>query len=188
MTLKIRLRYKDEWTTSPLRDMQKSKVYHAEFACRKRFPNEKTFESIEEAQKFVDKVLASATYDKLCERFDCYRRRTIKVVAGRNSDRDSARYYPDGTIKLPPWALNKCVVLHELAHSVSPRFEHNWPFCEIFLALIGRFMGAADRDMLKAEYKKRKVKFRKPRKVSDEQRAAMADRARKNFGHRESDQ
>jgi putative metallohydrolase (TIGR04338 family) len=184
MAKMLNLIYNGEWTEAPKRDVQRAKVYASEIALRERFKNNDRLADIDEARDLVQRVLRSKTYAKVCETFDIAPKRGISIIEGRNSERDAAMYYPWGEIKLPSWALQKVVVLHEMAHSVSTRFEHNWPFCEIFLALVGRFMGADDRDLLKEEFKNRNVKFRKPRKLSAEQRASLAARARKNFGHR----
>jgi hypothetical protein len=72
-----------------------------------------------------------------------------------------------GHVKLPPWARTIPVLLHELAHVVAPHAAaHHWPWAACFVALVERFMGPEWAQKLRDSFKRNKVRFRAPRRVS----------------------
>ncbi len=90
-------------------------------------------------------------------------------------------------IKIPLWARNEAVVIHELAHTIALRefgrrgdaAFHGWQFCSVYLKLTLYGMGREAHDVLKAAFKKNRVRFTAPRakrQLTDEQRQALADR------------
>lgn len=89
-------------------------------------------------------------------------------------------------IRIPLWARNDAVVLHELAHIIVNRqwrgqtlASHGWQFASVFLDLVWLCMGAEARDALKAAYKKHGVRHKAPRAkrvMSPEQKAALVAR------------
>lgn len=87
-------------------------------------------------------------------------------------------------IHMPKWARSKWVVLHELAHTISLRTYrgiagHGWEYCSVYLSLVRYALGVEAHDLLKAQFKAHRVKFRAPRKrreISVEQRGALIER------------
>jgi putative metallohydrolase (TIGR04338 family) len=81
--------------------------------------------------------------------------------------------------------MREYIILHELAHVIESRMPfdrkrqaHGWEFCEIYLSLVSRFMGAEAAARLKAAFKAHKARFTKPRTrtLTPEQRATMIER------------
>lgn len=90
-----------------------------------------------------------------------------------------------GGIKIPLWARNEMVVIHELAHTVTHRqygsgvAAHGWQFCSVYLTLTLHAMGREAHDTLKVAFKRNRVRYTAPRKrreLSDAERQALADR------------
>lgn len=88
-------------------------------------------------------------------------------------------------IIMPKWSRSKWVVLHELAHTISMRVYgfgiagHGWEYCSVYLSLVRYALGVEAHDLLKAQFKTHRVKFRAPRKrreISVEQRVALIER------------
>jgi hypothetical protein len=160
------------------RDSQRKKVYRAECVLN-GFPKAAArLETIDEIQKWVDKIVNSKSFRK---RFGDrpWDRPEVIVSAGGHGRRRPVAY---GTIlnfhpcmKFPKWSRMKWIILHELAHictfakvKVNGEWEltssHGWKFCENFLWLVGRFIGVIEREALRISFKKNKVKFKPPRK------------------------
>lgn len=90
-----------------------------------------------------------------------------------------------GGIKIPLWARNEAVVIHELAHTVTHRQHgydtaaHGWQFCSVYLTLTLHAMGREAHDTLKRAFRENRVRYTAPRakrELTDEQRQALADR------------
>lgn len=87
-------------------------------------------------------------------------------------------------IFLPPWAWNKGIICHELAHVIVQRRHggtvaaHGWEFAAIYLDLVQAALGPERRLRLEAAFKAGKVRFRAPRvsNLTMEQRAEIAAR------------
>lgn len=162
------------------RDTQRSKVYAAE---REAFgytfyASTKPGVPLSTCETFIRKVESSAyvlrKYPK--GRFSPPH---VNVHSGAGNRRATANYRE---IKLPLWSRTKPVMLHELAHVYTPKGPwHGWEFCATYLDLVRHFLGKAEHDLLKAAFKKNKVRFTAPRQKSPttmapEAREAMLER------------
>lgn len=138
-------------TTGRPRDAQRSKVYAAE---RRAFPDfERDMLTKEECKNFVDRLMESPWV------VNRWGRRKVWVEF-RESRRASGS--PLGWIRLPSWARNPWVILHEIAHVVAPAADegHGAEYCSVYLDLIRHRMGGADGDRLKREFVLGGVKHR----------------------------
>lgn len=166
------------------RDSQRSKLYAAEDAFCKR-PDicdiEGGFDGIDEIQLYTGKLLASAWFHRrwpvpAIQVIDGRARRS--PAAFRRRDRGDWQYF----IAIPRFARHEESVLHEIAHccvyatKTEPLSGHGWQFAATLLDLIGRQMGADARRVLVDEFKVRRVRYRKPRQLSPEHRAALSAR------------
>ena len=145
------------------RDSQRSKVYAAE---TRAIGSKVEFETVAECQEFVDKVTRSRWW-KSC----CHPNRvgaTVLVEDGR-ARRSAAASYSRWAIYLPHYYRERATILHQLAHLLNRRrgAVHGPEFCALLLELVKRFMGPEDAAKLKAEFKRTKVKHRRPYKKAD---------------------
>lgn len=173
------------------RDSQRSKVYTAEQNVRyhlRRDGLEQRLETVDEIQSWVDSITSSQWWASH------FASLSILVKDGRgrkNAGASPFLYWEemdagyDCAIKLPRWARSKVVILHEIAHHTARdnrEGAHGRKFCRNFLALVKRWIGDEVYRRLCAEFKRQGVKWNKKRNLSPEQRQAMAERARANFG------
>lgn len=112
--------------------------------------------------------------------------RPVLVVDGRGTRRAMA--YGGYKISIPKWARTEWVVLHELAHILEWRdrartgvrtASHGWEFAAIYLFLVKTMLGKDTADLLKASFRKHRVKFSKPRlkrQLTPEQIAILRER------------
>lgn len=159
------------------RDSQRKKVYRAESVLL-RFA--KPLREVSDVERFLRKQLKRQAilrrYPDAAEAF--------RVKDGRGTR--NALAYGTHTISIPLWARNEAIVLHEAAHVITSRHinvrkasAHGWEFCATLLDLVRFIMGREAHDALKQSFKDNKVRFTKPRKrkaLTDEQRAALAER------------
>lgn len=135
-----------------MRDFQKQKVYDAEGTVRGMFdyaaqygapvdaygisitlPPEAKFSSAGDVQRYCNRV--------------CHLIGAPPVHVRARKGSSVAHYEPCGCVIAVPehgtrWALREIVVLHELAHHVSPLGAHHGPeFVNNFIDLVGRVMG-----------------------------------------------
>lgn len=186
-------------TTKPLRDSQRQKLYNAERAV----PFGVTFDTVEDCQRYVNKVWASPW---TLRRFVVseHTRQEIKAhpnaadyILSKAQERkppivrpghgSRSAFYRLGTITLPKWARNERVILHEIVHALRFRHvwnhtepPHGWQFANTFLELVRHFMGREAHDTLKASFRKHKVRFRPPRpkrQLTPERLAALRAQA-----------
>lgn len=167
-----------------VRDSQRQKVYDAEYSLRDSMSVRK-FKDVADAQKFIDRIERSSWFAKTFPNV----KRHVKVVYKGGSRWALGGF---GKIELPRqgwyWAGNSIVVLHELAHNLTPDAVglgmcqgigdsrcgwHNTPntheitarpaahgpeFTRIFLDLVRRFVGKEVYEELKTQYRARRVK------------------------------
>ena len=144
------------------KDSEMTKTYRCEWAlnsmlCKKEY----NFDNIDQCQKFVNKVVSSKTWNKVCERT----RRHIATVQMKNiSGGVAGRAEYGGVIYLKPCTgFNKYTILHELAHQAG-NWHHGRSFRKTLLTLTSRFLGKQYADALKAEFKKSKLAYGDARK------------------------
>jgi hypothetical protein len=154
-----------------VRDTQKSRVYAAEDAFRRLIDD----------RAIVDRVAAWAFIEKV-ER-DKWFRRTYGVWSFRIKDGRGTRIARGGygRLNLPRWSRTPVVMLHEISHNVTGAFEcrggaHGWEYCRAMLALVRHFLGREAHDKLRACYRERRVRYKRPRVLSEGQRTALAQR------------
>ena len=86
------------------------------------------------------------------------------VVAKQRSGRGNSGHTNGRTVTLDAvMGLNKYVLLHELTHCLG-HMHHGRSFRQTLLKMVGAFMGAKEKKLLKAEFKKRKLACGEPRK------------------------
>lgn len=186
------------------RDSQRSRVYAAEHRAWDGTPEDSLgFPEIEDVSREVKRLVNSR---RLWKAFPFMQpsaparvRREFVIKDGRGSKK--ARGGPTRLV-MPRHQRRKWVILHELAHLLHGREQdavktsdalvesdlytrrgytspHGWRYCMIYMQLVRWFVGAEAHDRLKVAFKQGRVKFRPPRIVSPEQRAALAERLAK---------
>ncbi|MBU9762370.1 TIGR04338 family metallohydrolase [Mycobacterium sp. TNTM28] len=140
------------------RDTQRAKVYAAEQFVRTMFdraaqhssraidffgtsltlPPEAKFGSVEAVQRYVDEVLARVGGAAVAVRA----RRGVTAAHYQSTDGRAVIAVPERT----SWALRELVVLHELAHHLSPEGPAHGPgfvatYCELCETIMGPEVG-----------------------------------------------
>ena len=159
------------------RDSQKSKVYKAENAAFPTGSDSNSNPDLFYWECYCRKIVRSAWFRKRWP--NCI---VVSLKDGRGRKNASATSRGSGgTLKLPLWARVESVVLHELAHVITPKIcaSHGREFCRNLLELIGHYMGADASRKLKKEFDNRNVKWRKKKELSLEQREALSERGKK---------
>jgi len=161
------------------RDTQRSKLYDAERASgleHVSHPRRGHWEpmTVPECQALAQKALRSAYVRRRHPSAERVARRST-FEYGRSGGR--ANQFT-GEVRLGLWARQPLVVLHEVAHLLTPSSEpaHGWKFAATFLDLVRAGMGVEAHDKLKASFTKHKVRFRAPQKrapLSPERKAAL---------------
>jgi putative metallohydrolase (TIGR04338 family) len=115
------------------------KVYIAEDSLK--WSKDPKFNDLPETKKYIEGVMASPFWREHFKGVNL-----LKLGDGRR------RAHPCGgpwwgydgiSLKLPRFSRTKMIVLHEMAHGVQPRDTawHGPEFCQIYVALVYRFMG-----------------------------------------------
>ena len=142
-------------------DSEKGKTYQAEWAFQKRV-NIKKFKDLKEAQKRAKQIYATKKWQKVwrLER-DTTRdlmKRPAVVLKERNTGRGMAGWTDGWAVVLDSKAgLDEYTLLHELAHCLG-HMHHGRSFRRALLELVGAFIGADAKKILKEEFAKRKLK------------------------------
>lgn len=172
------------------RDSQRSKVYAAEATVFGR-PGPAhlggkgpDFKTLEECHSYLRGVRKSAWFQRRWPGLPC-----IELRPGKGARRAFARGN-DYSITLPLWTRQRWVLLHELAHLLGHKevlthkeacaipAGHGWQFCASYLELVYHELGEEAGDKLKAEFKRRGVKFKAPVKrapLSEERKAQLRE-------------
>lgn len=170
------------------RDNQKSRLYASEWEV---FGWPKTeFKDMAELEDYFWKVMENHHVQK---RYQAARDAVAGVtnihIANGAGFRRAMTIWEDNRIRVafPRKMRTKWVVLHEIAHVLSPHDAayHGREFCQVYLHLIRLFFGAETEKLLKAGMKKHKCKYSKPhspykRPFTQEEKDAMLARLRKN--------
>ena len=150
------------------RDSEMTKTYRAEWTFQSR-AEISDFKDIKEAQRFAKKLYKTKTWSKLWKKSvddDVSRifNGTPDVVAMKSRSKTMSGYTNGRTVTLcPVTGMNKYVLLHELAHCLG-HMHHGRSFRQCVLSLVGAFMGAKEKKILKEEFKKKKLACGEPRK------------------------
>lgn len=171
------------------RDTQRSKVYESERAIQwkqKGFhfaAQQDNYETLDDCHRFLMSVVRRKRVQERYPRAAQFTTMHLKDGRGtrsasfRGNIHDFGDYGP--ILNLPLWSRNELTLLHELAHSLVPSgVTHHWEFTECLLWLVRQAMGIEWHDLLLAQYKSRRVKYRAPRTrtLTPEQKAAAAER------------
>lgn len=161
-----------------LRDSQRQKVFDAEETLVRLLPSCK-LDSFDSTCDYIMTTTNTRWWKTRCPR----RASQIRVERARSDSCTSLSFF-DGEIRLAQCHYDKITILHELCHLLIPWHcaSHGREFCKTMLEMTGRFISPGAKGMLRAEYRKRGVKWCARKNISAAQRAAMAERARRNFG------
>jgi putative metallohydrolase (TIGR04338 family) len=144
-----------------MRDNQRQRVYNAE-RDTPMWSNSPRIDDIDALRKYVSKICKSAWYRKRAARNagKAFRWREIEVGDGRRR-RNACGNRWQGYIKMPVWSRNVLVILHEVAHVCQPDVSagHGREYCKIYLALVKKWMGRVEYELLKIAFKKHGVKY-----------------------------
>lgn len=166
-------------------DSERLKTYRAEWAYQGRVSIPQ-FKDIEEARKFAQKIYKSKTWQKLWNESitsDITRLTAAspKVVAkARNTGRGNSGHTNGYSVTLDTLCgLDAYTLIHELSHCLG-HMHHGRSFRKTLLSMVGVFLGAEHKKILKEEFKKSKLACGEPRKpMSYEQWKATRDRLEK---------
>ena len=97
-----------------------------------------------------------------------------RVVDGRGTRRATGSLY---RLNLPRWSRTKLVVLHEIAHAVTPNWcaAHGREFAANFIKLVQHYMGVETARALKQAFRANGVKYTKKRKISERRRQELRE-------------
>jgi hypothetical protein len=156
--------------TKKPRDSQRAKLYRAEREAFQKTTYD-TFVgegSLEDVKAYVNNCLTHVYWKKH------YKLLYVIVEDGRGSPRARAVVLRQA-LKMPKWSRKPWVILHELAHLVTPRGAafHGREFAEVYLDLVRHFLGQEAESRLKASFKTHRVKYTKKRELSPERREQL---------------
>lgn len=145
---------------SAYKDSEKSKVYAAEnLFQREHQAVNKNFASLEEAERYMNRVLASKTWQKISNV------RKIELRQMRNGHNANAGLASYGSITLSPtFGFNSYVLLHEMAHCAG-HMHHDVSFRTTLVKLVSRFLSAKDGEALKKCFKENGLKMHRKNSV-----------------------
>lgn len=172
--------YPDHWNTSyryspkGVRDQQRQKLYNAERAAglvKSEYDEgvpDPELRTLSQVSTYLTEVQKTPWF---FQRFG--RPRQIELTDGRGARRAAAMGY-GSAIRLPVWARQKSVVLHELAHVLCNKGAPHGPeYARTYLELVGKYLGAEEGKKLRAAFREHRVKVGPPLTVRslDEPRA-----------------
>ena len=140
------------------KDSERTKTYQAEWMFQRQADCQ-NFKSIEEAQRCAKLIYKTKTWQKLWREsvdgnvlkiLDA----TPQIVAMSNRNKKNSGYTNGRTVTLAVSGLNKYTLLHELAHCLG-HMHHGRSFRQCLLKLVGVFMGAEEKAILKNEFKRK---------------------------------
>lgn len=196
------MQIRSQHTADRERDTQRQKVYNAEGAAGAF--SSPALPEMTDLARYMMRVINSR---RLWKAFPFMgpkteaRRDPITTSDGRGRKSACGGY---SQMKFPRGMRTEMIFLHEMAHVlhirekvVAPRHAatdptwlqrkgyfaaHGWRFCMIYLQLVRWFLGRAQHDALKREFKARRVRHRPPRLITPEQRLALGNRLRRMRG------
>ena len=147
------------------RDSQRSRVYKAGKPLK---AISKPLPTVADVELYVHRVCGM---QEVRDAFpDCYLLAKPPTV-GDGRGRRKACGNSSG-IKIPVWARNEAVVLHELAHTICLRMYyggkpafHGWQYCAIWRTLVLHAMGHDAHAVLTRAFWENGVKFQAPKQI-----------------------
>ena len=131
------------------RDSQRARLYRAEgeVDSGRRLP------TVERMQAYVDALCAA---DWFLPRWGA---QTIEVRPGFGHRRATADEH--GVLQMPKWARTELVLLHEVAHCLTPRTcaPHGPEYAGVLLALARRGMGPGSAQRLEDAFARQRVRW-----------------------------
>lgn len=168
-----------------MRDSQRSKVYKAEnIAFKGHAKANESLPEIEDIERYVRHVWSLKRVQ------DAFPRAVVNWRLGAPAVHDGrgrrSACGAVGFISMPKRARVAWIVLHELAHTISRRIDYNiaghgWQYAATYLTLVRLVLGVEAHDLLKAQFKAHRVRYREPRSrapLSPERRAILVERLR----------
>lgn len=141
-----------------LRDSTRQKTYNAENKFMARHGRGVNFATVEEAQKFADKVFASNVWEK-------HKTNRVSPISPRIEYSNKMTRYSgmaySNRIVLGRNGMNAYILLHELAHTNGHR-HHDATFRKCLVAFVTKFMGKTEGDFLKLYFKADGLKMTVP--------------------------
>jgi putative metallohydrolase (TIGR04338 family) len=163
------------------RDSQKSRVYAAERAAFPDYFNRRSamagFHSVTECEIWVNRQLQKPLVRrKLVEIGIRSWPKPVRVTdSGGKGGASASRLL--STIYVSGYYRNPVVLLHELAHLLTPSDPgHGWQYAQAYLTLIRWVMGAHAAKQLTAAFKAKRVRFRPKRELTPEAKRQLAER------------
>ena len=150
------------------RDSEREKTYKAENLFMRQV-NTLEFNDIAEITKFSSKIYKSKTWVKLWEKaietdISLMFNPRPQIVEMRDTKKRLSGYTDGKTVTLCPiTGFNKYILLHELAHCLG-HMHHGRSFRQCLVSLVGTFMGANEKKILKNEFKRKGLSFGEARK------------------------
>jgi hypothetical protein len=141
-----------------LRDSTQQKTYNAENKFMSKYGRGGYFSTVEEAQKFADKVFASKVWEK--HKTNRVSRTSPRIEYSSKMTRYSGMAYSNH-ISLGRTGMNVYILLHELAHTNGHR-HHDSSFRKCLVAFVAKFMGKEAGELLKKEFKDAGLKMTIP--------------------------
>lgn len=145
----------------PTRDSQRQRAYAAERAAfsgmfyAREAPN--AFQTFQDVLRYVRRVERSATWEKMLALTGRQRVESLDVRRGKSNWKATGG---KRKLVLPQWAWTVPIILHEMAHAAVPGARHNWPWAQVYLRLVRRFIGAEAHARLKSAFDEHGVKYR----------------------------
>ena len=167
------------------RDSQRSKLYKSEWEASSSYEKElSVFQSMSECQNYVDKILKSKWFRKHWPEVEeiyvnpgkgCVRANASRTVCEKRLYTKEGRIkekkkYVVGEIKLPKWAREDWIILHEVCHVVtcySKYAAHGREYASNYLKLVQHFIGKEYSDELKRAFKRNRVKYSKKKELTE---------------------
>ena len=141
-----------------LRDSTRQKTYNAENKFMAIHGRGVVFHTVEEAQKFADKVFASKVWEK--HKTNRVSRNSPRIEYSSKMTRYSGVAY-SSRIVLGRNGMNAYILLHELAHTNGHR-HHDSTFRKCLVAFVTKFMGKEKGEALKQSFKEAGLKMTVP--------------------------
>lgn len=150
------------------RDPQQEKVYDAETFCGAH--ESRQFTDIEECAEWIKACLNTGLIEQDYPKFRDYVFKTnvpgiFNVGERRRSKTGAVAHATLTDLKFTKDGMRTWIAVHELAHMIAGRCHgsvargHGWQFCEVYLKLMGWFIGYKEQAMLRAEFDKRGVHY-----------------------------